>query len=70
MRYALRGTAAAGKVRAKTGTLQRVRSLAGYIDARSGRRLAFCIITNNFSGSGGAMRNKMEALLLKIWQNN
>lgn len=70
MRYALRGTAAAGKVRAKTGTLQRVRSLAGYIDARSGRRLAFCIITNNFSGSGGAMRSKMEALLLKVWQNN
>lgn len=70
MRYALRGTAAAGKVRAKTGTLLRVRSLAGYIDAKSGRRLAFCIITNNFNGSGGAIRKKMEALLLKIWQNN
>ncbi|MCB0632006.1 MAG: D-alanyl-D-alanine carboxypeptidase/D-alanyl-D-alanine-endopeptidase, partial [Lewinella sp.] len=70
MRYALRGTAAAGKVRAKTGTLMRVRSLAGYIEARSGRRLAFCIIANNFSGSGGAIRKKMEALLLKIWENN
>lgn len=70
MSYALRGTGAAGKVRAKTGTLNRVRSLAGYITTRSGRRLAFCIITNNFSGSGGAMRKKMEALILKIWERN
>lgn len=70
MRYALTGTGAAGKVRAKTGTLARVRSLAGYIDTRSGRRLAFCIITNNFTGSGGTMRKKMENVLLQIWQNN
>lgn len=70
MRYALRGTGAAGKVRAKTGTLSRVRSLAGYITARSGKQLAFCIITNNFTGSGGVMRKKMENLILKIWTNN
>ncbi|PHN03954.1 D-alanyl-D-alanine carboxypeptidase/D-alanyl-D-alanine endopeptidase [Flavilitoribacter nigricans] len=70
MRYALRGTGAAGKVRAKTGTLNRVRSLAGYITARSGRQLAFCIITNNFTGSGGVMRKKMENLILKIWESN
>lgn len=69
MRYALRGTGAAGNVRAKTGTLKRVRSLAGYIETRSGRRLAFCIITNNFTGSGGAMRKKMENLLLTFWQH-
>lgn len=70
MRYALRGTGAAGKVRAKTGTLNRVRSLAGYITTRSGQQLAFCIITNNFTGSGGVMRKKMERLILKIWENN
>lgn len=70
MRYALRGTGAAGKVRAKTGTLSRVRSLAGYITTRSGRQLAFCIITNNFTGSGGVMRKKMENLLLKVWSNH
>lgn len=70
MRYALRGTGAAGKVRAKTGTLNRVRSLAGYMTARSGRQLAFCIITNNFTGSGGAVRKKMENLLLRIWERN
>lgn len=70
MKYALRGTGAAGNVRAKTGTLSRVRSLAGYIDARSGRRLAFCIIVNNFTGNGGVMRRKMERVLLKIWESN
>lgn len=70
MRYALRGTGAAGKVRAKTGTLNRVRSLAGYITAKSGRQLAFCVITNNFTGSGGVMRKKMENLILKIWETN
>ena len=70
MRYALRGTAAAGKVRAKTGTLNRVRSLAGYIDTRAGRRLAFCIIVNNYTGSGGVIRKKMESLLLAAWEEH
>ena len=40
------GTAGEGRVRAKTGTLREVSSLAGVVDTPAGRRLAFAVITN------------------------
>ncbi|MEL7021290.1 MAG: D-alanyl-D-alanine carboxypeptidase/D-alanyl-D-alanine-endopeptidase [Bacteroidota bacterium] len=64
-----RGTAAAGNIRAKSGTLERVRSYTGYATDSRGMLLAFCIMTNNFSGSGGNMRRKMERLMVEICEN-
>ena len=49
LRRRLVGTAAEGIVRAKTGSMSRVRALAGYVDAGGGRPLAFAILANNFS---------------------
>lgn len=63
-----RGTVAAGNVRAKSGTIKRVRSFTGYANSKSGQQLTFCIIANNFSGSGGAIRRKMEKLMLSMCQ--
>jgi len=40
------GTAGEGRVRAKTGTLNAVTSLAGVVDTPGGRRLAFAVISN------------------------
>jgi len=40
------GTAGEGRVRAKTGTLRQVTSLAGVVDTPAGRRLAFALISN------------------------
>ena len=40
------GTAAEGRVRAKTGTLRGVSSLAGVVDTPGGRRLAFALVSN------------------------
>ena len=42
----MRGTAAAGHCRAKTGTLIAVSALAGYCRSRSGHRIAFAILMN------------------------
>ena len=51
-----------GRLAVKTGTLQGVASLAGYLKADSGRWLAFAVAANNFAsrdavgmGSAGAM---------------
>ena len=41
------GTHAQGRVFAKTGSFSHVNALAGYVDAVSGRRLAFSIIVNH-----------------------
>lgn len=68
LKSTLAGTAAAGKIRAKTGTLERVRSLAGYMETRSGKQLTFCILVNNFSCKSAEMREKLEPLLMAIYQ--
>lgn len=63
-----KGTNAVGKIRAKSGTLKRVRSFTGYATTRAGKEVAFSIIVNNFSGSGGVMRKKLEKVMLAMCQ--
>jgi D-alanyl-D-alanine carboxypeptidase/D-alanyl-D-alanine-endopeptidase (penicillin-binding protein 4) len=51
----MRATRAEGNARAKTGTLQRVRSLSGYVRTADDERLAFSIIANNFMAPTAAV---------------
>jgi D-alanyl-D-alanine carboxypeptidase/D-alanyl-D-alanine-endopeptidase (penicillin-binding protein 4) len=45
----MRGTSAAGRCRAKTGTLAGVSALAGYCKTRGGKRVAFALLMNGVS---------------------
>lgn len=44
----LKGTVVPGKIRAKTGSLESVRSLSGYVVTPDGETLAFSMIVNNY----------------------
>ena len=55
-----------GRLWVKTGTLEGVSALAGYLKPRSGRLLAFAITVNNFEGTGYDMQ-KGFGPLLKEW---
>lgn len=59
----LSGTVAEENLRAKTGTMDGVRSFAGYVTNTVGEDLAFVIIMNNFPGKGSDIRKKCERLM-------
>jgi D-alanyl-D-alanine carboxypeptidase/D-alanyl-D-alanine-endopeptidase (penicillin-binding protein 4) len=48
LRGRMRGTAAEGNVRAKTGFISNARALSGYVTTKDEELMAFSILTNNF----------------------
>jgi D-alanyl-D-alanine carboxypeptidase/D-alanyl-D-alanine-endopeptidase (penicillin-binding protein 4) len=62
----MRGTPAEGNVRAKTGTMSNIRSLAGYVTTRDGERLAFVIMVNNFEGTGAEANRAVDTIAVLL----
>ena len=58
-----------GQLRAKSGSMERVRSYTGFATTQSGRLVSFSIIANNFMGKSGEIRRKMEKLMQAIYAN-
>jgi D-alanyl-D-alanine carboxypeptidase/D-alanyl-D-alanine-endopeptidase (penicillin-binding protein 4) len=62
----MKGTAAEGNLRAKTGTMSNIRSLAGYVTTRSGEHLGFVIVVNNFEGTGIAANDAIDTIAVRL----
>ena len=62
----MRRTKTERNVRAKTGTMSNIRTLAGYVKTADGERLAFVVIVNNFEGSGGAAVQAIDDIALRL----
>jgi serine-type D-Ala-D-Ala carboxypeptidase/endopeptidase (penicillin-binding protein 4) len=61
-----KGTLAEGNLRAKSGTMSRVKSYAGYVTSKSKRRLAFSVLINNHSCSALVLKKKLEKLMVTM----
>lgn len=61
-----RGTAAAGRVYGKSGTMTRIKSYAGYVDSKSGKKLAYAMIINNHTCSNTQIKKYFETLMVKM----
>jgi D-alanyl-D-alanine carboxypeptidase/D-alanyl-D-alanine-endopeptidase (penicillin-binding protein 4) len=62
----MRGTPGENNVRAKTGTMSNVRSLAGYVKTRDGEPLAFVAMVNNFEGTGAQANAALDAIAVRL----
>ena len=56
------GTAAAGRVHAKTGSLSHVSALSGYIQRADNSWVAFSILVNNYGGPATDVRGVMDRI--------
>jgi len=61
-----RKTAIQGNLRAKSGTMTRVKSFAGYVKDKSGENLAFAIIVNNHTCTTYQIGKKLEKLMISL----
>ncbi len=60
------GTAAAGNVRAKTGSIANVRALSGYVTSADGEPLVFSILANNFTAPQSAIDAAIDEAVVRL----
>lgn len=63
-----RRTPLENNLRAKTGSMKRVRSLAGIFTSKKGKKVAFALIVNNFEGT--RIGQELEDFLINLYENS
>ena len=62
----MKATRAENNVKAKTGTLRRVRALSGYVTTIDGERVVFAILANHFTAPTRAIDTAVDAALERL----
>jgi D-alanyl-D-alanine carboxypeptidase/D-alanyl-D-alanine-endopeptidase (penicillin-binding protein 4) len=62
----MRNTLAARNLRAKTGTMSNVRTLAGYVTTLDGEHVAVVVMVNNFEGTGAQAVGAIDAIAVRL----
>jgi D-alanyl-D-alanine carboxypeptidase/D-alanyl-D-alanine-endopeptidase (penicillin-binding protein 4) len=62
IRFRMEGSEAEGRLRAKTGTLEHVTSLSGYVQTAAGKTLAFAVLVNDIPGRPSSVVRSVDAI--------
>lgn len=61
-----RGTSAQGKVIGKSGTMTRMKAYTGYVSTKTGKKLAYAMIINNYSCPTSKVKKYFQNLMVKM----
>ncbi len=61
-----KGSAAENNLRAKSGTIDRVKAYTGFVTSHSGRKIIFSMLVNNFSCTSREARAQLEKLMIAL----
>ena len=67
LRNSFHGSPLENNLRAKTGTIKRVKSLAGFFSNQEGRKIIFALIFNNFNGPVSGVKMITEQFLKELF---
>jgi D-alanyl-D-alanine carboxypeptidase/D-alanyl-D-alanine-endopeptidase (penicillin-binding protein 4) len=62
----MKGTVAAGRIHAKTGSVEHVRTLSGFAETPSDRRLIFSFLSNNQGGKNHEAADALNGLCVAM----
>eukprot|EP01012_Entosiphon_sulcatum_P030833 TRINITY_DN38292_c0_g1_i1.p2 TRINITY_DN38292_c0_g1~~TRINITY_DN38292_c0_g1_i1.p2 ORF type:complete len:104 (+),score=16.04 TRINITY_DN38292_c0_g1_i1:1-312(+) len=66
IRNRMRGTPAQGNARGKTGTLDKARSLSGYVTTADGQLVLFSLLCNNYTVPTREVERVQDALVVML----